>query len=206
MRNVKIPMKIKMHLALIGTLAAASLLPLSASATPGFTGDYATAEWTLYEERNGVAGDWSGFVDTSGAPNSISLTGQDDDSGFDGLTQYTVSAAKDGTFEFAWDYSTLDSAAQWDPFGYVLNGVLTTLFDDGTEIIGDGTMSIAASAGDVFGFYIATGDNTFGAATAVISDFCGPGCDDKPVYVPLPATLALLGFGLLIPAMRRRRR
>lgn len=79
----------------------------------GFAGVYAPANWTF------TANGGDGSVDTSAAPASITLTGNDNDS--EGLvTVYTINAAASGPVAFNWAYNTDDDDGM-DTFGYLLN-------------------------------------------------------------------------------------
>ncbi|GCL41539.1 hypothetical protein [Dolichospermum planctonicum] len=68
-----------------------SILALSAPAraiTFGFTGDYAPSNWNLTNSNA------DGLVNTSNAPNSITLTGGDNGSDSFGRTTYSITNTK----------------------------------------------------------------------------------------------------------------
>ena len=154
------------------TLAAAS------SASAAFQGPYAPINWTLTNSNA------DGFVDTTGAPASISLTGGDNDSGDPGTTDYTTTAAAAGTVTFDWNYSSSDDPG-WDGFGYLLNGSFSFLADSSGQ---NGTSTFNVLAGDSFGFRIFTEDNDLGPGSVTISNFSAP--------IPEPSTvLSLLVLG-----------
>lgn len=157
------------------TLAAAS--SASAATVFGFQDAYAPINWTFANSNA------DGFLNTGGAPASISLTGGDNGSGSSGTTDYTTTAAAAGTVTFDWNYSTADGPF-WDTFGYLLNGSFTFLTDSPSN----GTSTFNVLAGDSFGFRIATVDNGFGRASVTISNFSAP--------IPEPSTvLSLLVLG-----------
>lgn len=132
----------------------------SASAAISFSGSYAPANWTLTNSNA------DGFVDTTNAPTSITLTGGDNGSGF-GTTDYTVTATNSETISYDWNYSSTDEPG-FDEFLRLLNGSATFLADSNGQ---SGTDSFAVSPGDTFGFRIATDDNVFGPGIVTVGDF-----------------------------------
>lgn len=74
---------------------------------------------------------------------------------------------------FNWNYSTADEDqnTQYDPFGYLINGIFTQQTDDSGGISQNGTSTFNVGAGDNFGFRIATVDNVFGRGSVTISNF-----------------------------------
>lgn len=162
------------------TLAAAS--GASAGTVFGFQDAYDPINWTFTNSNA------DGFVNTGGAPASISLTGGDNGSGDFGTTDYTTTAAAAGTVTFDWNYSTADVSAFWDPFGYLLNGSFTQVTNDGGGVVQNGTSTFNVLAGDSFGFRIFTRDNSVGPGSVTISNFSAP--------IPEPSTvLSLLVLG-----------
>ena len=158
------------------TLAAAS--SASAATVFGFQSPYAPINWTLTNS------DADGFVDTTGAPASISLTGGDNGSFSFGTTDYTTTAAAAGTVTFDWNYSSNDSPG-FDGFGYLLNGSFSFLANSSGQ---SGTSTFNVLAGDSFGFRIFTSDNIVGPGIVTISNFSAP--------IPEPSTvLSLLVLG-----------
>ncbi|MFM7875379.1 MAG: PEP-CTERM sorting domain-containing protein [Microcystis panniformis] len=157
------------------TLAAAS--GASAATVFGFQDAYDPINWTLTNSNA------DGFVNTGGAPASISLTGGNNGSFNFGTTDYTTTAAAAGTVTFDWDYSTNDDPG-FDGFGYLLNGSFSFL----TDSPNNGTSTFNVLAGDSFGFRVYTIDNVFGRGSVTISNFSAP--------IPEPSTvLSLLVLG-----------
>ena len=177
-------------------LASATLVLAAspAQALTQFAGDYAPGNWTQT-----IGGD--GSIDTSGAPASIILRGADDDSGNDVNTDFTIAAPTAGTVSFDWNYSTLDTISEFDPFGYLLNGAFTQLTNNGGGLTQSGSASFSVLSGDVFGFRQNTIDSCCGKASTTISNFNGP---TAPASVPGP--LPILGVGAAFAYGRRLRR
>jgi hypothetical protein len=182
--------------------AGAALILSSQSARADFSGAYDPANWTLFNSTvplNPPPGSFTGngFVNITGAPASISLTGSDGPNVSGAInTDYTIAAAGAGTWSFDWSYTTLDSASGFDPAFYLLNGTPTTLISN-SATTGSGSVSITVNAGDVIGFRIRTLDNSFGPGTVTITNFVAP--------VPAPGSLALLGLAAVSRRSRRRR-
>lgn len=86
-----------------------------AVASADFSGAYAPANWTVFDEAGGsVFQDSSTAILTSG---DVSVVG---------FTTLTINAAADGDFSFDWDYFSTDTGT-FDEGGYILNGVTTPL-------------------------------------------------------------------------------
>ncbi|OLP15429.1 PEP-CTERM motif family protein [Leptolyngbya sp. 'hensonii'] len=183
----------KFSLAVAGSVVTVGLLGSSAMAA-GFSGEYAPSEWTLTNTNT------NGFVNTSGVPGSISLTGGNNGGSGFGQTAYTTAAKASGLVSFNWDYTTNDvDGSSFDPFGYILNGTFTQLTSNGLKTPQTGNFSFAVLQGDTFGFAVNTTDNILGAANVVISNFAAP--------VPEPATVAgLLAIGALGAGAIKRKR
>jgi hypothetical protein len=141
----------------------------SSGTVNGFTSSYAPGNWTTI---NTVGGSFN----TSGAPNSISITSGN--SGIAGGTEMRLTVPANGTISFTWSYSTIDGAA-YDYPQYTTNGSTYTNLPgystSGSSIQGPSTASIAVTAGSIFGIRMYTADGGFGAATTIFSNFSGPG-------------------------------
>jgi len=169
-----------------------------AQALTQFAGYYAPANWT-----QSIQGD--GFINTGGAPASISLSGADDGSFADQNTDFTIAAPLAGTVSFDWAYSTNDSFGPlFDPFGYLLNGAFTQLTDNSGAQNQTGLASFSVLAGDVFGFRQNSIDSDFGRASTTISNFNGP--LPAPGTASVPGPLPLLGAGAAFGWSRQLRK
>jgi hypothetical protein len=161
-----------------------------AQALTQFAGDYAPANWT-----QSIQGD--GFINTGGAPASISLSGADDGTETNQNTDFTIAAPTAGTVSFDWAFSTDDWLPGFDPFGYLLNGAFTQLTIDDSSLTQSGSVSFSVLAGDVFGFRQNSSDSIFGRASTTISNFTAPA---------VPGPLPLLGAGAAFGWSRQLRK
>ena len=168
------------------------------SAFAGFSGNYDVSNWTPFID--------SGSIDLSGAPTSISITsGNNTVSEFISNQDFVIAATGAGmvgTVGFDWNYFTKDEfdSAEWDPFGYVLNGNFNQLTDDNGGASQSGTVEFSVSEGDVFGFRAHSVDSILGAATTTISNF-------YHIFVPVPepGTILLFGTGIVYLFSIRRK-
>ena len=181
---------ISVQQALAYAVAGAAALGAPAIAQADFSGPYDHANWTFTQAGN------SSFTANL---TSLTLTGSNNGSTLNALTEYTIAADASGTVSFDWDYSSVDSL-NWDYGGFSVNGVFTTLAFNSTA--GSGNFSTAVNAGDIIGFWVFSQDSTFGAGVLEITNFSGP------VAVPEPGSLGLLALGTVGGALglRRRRR
>ncbi|BAY13928.1 PEP-CTERM sorting domain-containing protein [Calothrix sp. NIES-2098] len=182
---MKLATKLSMATASIAlSFAAVGAKPAEAA----FIGPYAPSNWTLIN-RNA-----DGFVNTTGAPSSVTLFGGDNGSNSYGTTDYIVQAVADGVLSFKWNYSTADAAAFFDPFSFVKNGIVTNLFSS-LSTTGQGTFSTNVAAGDFFSFQVKTSDNKYGRGSVTISDFSAPFSEPVPEPLTIASSAIALGFG-----------
>ena len=165
-------------------LAGIAGLAFTGAASAQFTRPYDPANWTLT-----TTGD--GSVDTSLAPASITVIGNNNSIGGD--TDYTIPSGGAGNFAFDWSYTSPDSGT-YDSAYYLVNGVATFLAANNSQ--GFGSISVPVSSGDIIGFRVNSADGGFGAGSLTISNFSAP--------IPSPGSLALLGMGGILAARRRR--
>ncbi len=162
--------------------------------TNGFSGNYAPNQWTKVEPENSS-------VDDSGAPETVVITSVDDVISGGAYTEYKVTLAGDGTVSFNWEFIPYDSTPGKEVFGYMLDGVRTSLSSPDpnhptTVIALFGSESIAVTQGQEFGFYVQSIDGAFDPGEAIIDRFSAP--------IPEPATLLLAGLGVTVLTHRRR--
>ncbi len=178
-------------LALAGATLGLAANP--AQAITLFAGPYAPANWT-----QSIGGD--GSINTSGAPGSTTLNGPNDNSYNPQNVDFTIAAPAAGTVSFDWSYSTNEQDADFDPFGYLVNGNFTILTNPNRDQSGSSTFSVVQ--GDVFGFRQQSVDSAGDRASTTISNFNGP-TSAPPSSVPGP--LPLLGAGAAWGWSRRLR-
>lgn len=184
----------------------ATLLGLSAPALAQFSGVYDPAIPGTWATSHFLPGTTDlGSVDTSSAPGSITLVGPDTGSGDFSRLEFTIVAPAAGQVSFSWSYVSNDNTVDplWDPAGYRYGAgpaQLTQLSVDAGTVSQSGSVSFNVTAGQTFGFYVTSLDNTGGYATLTISNFTAP--------IPEPASVAMMSLGLLgvaAAAARRRR-
>jgi hypothetical protein len=182
-------------------LALAGSLPASAAPVYGFTGLFAPTNWT--------AQPISSFVNDSGAPNSITLTGPDDGSGNPNTYTYSIALPPNNyAVAFNWSYTSTDSLAAFDQFGYTLNGSpFINLSDPFGGLSQSGSIKLVFNPGDTFSFAMDSLDNIGGPAITQIYNFSAGLPNEIPdcPCVPVPGPLPILGVGAAFGSIRRLR-
>ncbi|MFM5888029.1 MAG: hypothetical protein ACKOQS_07030 [Dolichospermum sp.] len=171
-----------------------SILALSAPARAiiGFTGDYAPSNWNLTNSNA------NGSVNTSNAPNSITLTGSNNQSGGFGITTYSITNTKPVpvNISFNWLYSTHNNSNIWDWFAVNQNGSYTTIAISNNA---GGTYTTLIPNGNTFGFSIATSSNFSPRGSVTISNF-------SATPVPFESNAAPAGMAIVFGAFFVRRK
>ena len=184
-------------------LSVGMISPAMAGVPGGFSDAYAPPNWTEFTEGNG-------FVDTTGAPASISVIGSDesiDCLGFfpfslppnllrpeqhDGLncvTDFTITIPCDGTVDFDWSSVNSQESNLFDVPGFLVNGVFTVLNHAGTD---SGSQGVPVQLGDVFGFRVDATDDFSGFGVLDITNFDGPQCVVGGEFLPIDSTALVL--------------
>lgn len=183
-------------LATAAVMALAPLAPVQAA----FSGYYAPSNWTLLNVNS------DGYVDSSAAPDAITLVGSDNGSGDFGDTYWWIAAPTSGTVSFDWFYASFDNPGFDNAYFAIASDEADFLdFSASYEFLSDidgdsGTFSIFVNAGELIAFNVDSVDGLFSPGELTIRNFSGPA-------VPEPAAWAMMiaGFGLVGAAMRRRK-
>nr|MBS0037246.1 T9SS type A sorting domain-containing protein [Saprospiraceae bacterium] len=131
----------------------------------GFAEFFEPSNWT-FDPKAG-----NGMVDESYAPDSIKITGSNSFTNDTISTLYCIDVTINSDVSFDWDYQSLNTSPDWDPFGYMVNGVFTQLTDDNGPLTQNGSEVIPLKAGDEFCYNVFTVDDILGEAVVVISNF-----------------------------------
>ncbi len=134
----------------------------------GFSDEFAPTNWTFDAD----GGD--GSVNTTNAPNSINFLSSDNQSGGANNSTYciTIPGGNEGILEFDWDYESNDQDGPlYDPFGYIVNGIVSQLSNDNGADNQSGSVSFTINAGDQFCFLVRSTDQQLGRAETQISNF-----------------------------------
>jgi hypothetical protein len=134
----------------------------------GFSGEFAPANW-VFDSDGG-----DGNVDVSSAPASIRIIGSDSQANVENNTTYciTIPGSNNGVLNFTWNYETVDQdGAEWDPFGYAVNSVITQLTDNNGPDSQNGNVNLNINAGDIFCFVANSVDQLFGEAFTELTNF-----------------------------------
>ena len=174
------------------SLLCVMAIAVSACAGPiSFSGQFDPSLATV--QTNGG----NGWFDASGAPASVTLWGSDSDQGTQIITLVTWNiTTPESNLWFFWHYKTWDVVGPfYDRAGYYLNGSYVQLTNDSGPNSQHGLVIIPSlSPGDVFGFYVDSIDDLFGAAQISISASA----------IPEPATWTLLALGSVALLVRRK--
>jgi len=141
----------------------------------GFNNCYSTGNWSVQHLNGG-----NGFVNTGGAPNTITLTGPNGTSG-NAYTLYQITVPATGTI--SWNWSVVHNDCSYDTYGYRINGIDYPLATCGAS----GSTSVSVTAGQTFAFYGRSHDGCCGTFTATISNFSKPciGSSCQSALVPV---------------------
>ena len=185
-------------------VAAALLLVAPTAAQADFSGAYDPANWDI------STGLGDGSVDTSSAPDSITVIGANN--GVDVITivnfntDFTIAAKGTGLWSFDFVWENTDDLV--DPFffdfgGFLLNGDFTE-FGGADASSGQLPISVPVVLGDIIGYRVNCTDCVNGRGFLTISNFSAP---VGVVSTPEPGTLILVALGaagLAVARLRRR--
>ncbi len=117
-----------------------------------------------------LGADGTAIFDPS-TPTSVTIVGGNNGSNNQGDSVFAILITEDVTISFDWDYTTADTAAGFDSFGYVIDDLASyTQLTDDTMTTQNGSSTVNLTAGQTFGFTVRTNDNTFGASTTNITN------------------------------------
>jgi hypothetical protein len=114
-----------------------------------FNGIYDVGNWTTTLTNS------DGAVDTSSAPDVITMVGGNNGSGGPGEILFSIIAPTNDSFAFSWNYLTFDfDGSAFDPAGYEIDGVKTQLSPSFSEFgfLGSGVTTVNLTSGESFGF------------------------------------------------------
>lgn len=184
-----------MRHALMKILGAAALaLGFAMPSLADFSGPYALANWTTTPGADGTGGT---IIPATGSSASALLIqgGNDGDcGGLDCRVSFWITVPGAGNISFDWAFENTDVDVCCEQFGFGVDNVLTTLASGDTTPV-NGSEVVPVGAGAKFEFWYDCTDCGFGPGSASVRSFSGPGGNGGTV--PEPATLALLGLGLL---------
>ena len=143
------------------TLRAATLA-LGTCALAGFSAN-ASAAYAFSNENSAADGSISGSYP------AFTITGSDNGAG-ENTAFYTQTFTSSQVVTFTWQYASADSETDYDPAGWILDGVETQLSINGDMgTTSSGTTSVTVHMGDTFGFYVYSIDSLYGAGMLAIN-------------------------------------
>jgi len=156
-----------------------------------FTGDYDPSHWTLVN----TSADGTASFGSGGA--TLTLVGGNTGTGLSGTTDFFILAPVSGAFQFQYAYSSTDVPG-FDFAGYLLDGGFFQLADTNGQ---HGSVSVAVTAGERFGFRVGAADNEGEPGILTVSDF------NPPTAAPEPSSqlLVLLAPALILVSRVQRR-
>ncbi|MBK7699519.1 MAG: hypothetical protein IPJ39_12695 [Saprospiraceae bacterium] len=88
------------------------------------------------------------------------------------MTTLCINVPASGSITFTWNYQSFDSysSANWDRFGYSVNGVFTQLTLNDGPLVQSGTNTVTLNSGDVFCF-VQGSDNVDGVGVTISNMF-----------------------------------
>jgi len=151
-----------------------SAVSTSSGTVAGFTDYYAPGNWTV--SHSPVTD--IGSVNTSGAPNSISVTSSDGGNYGAHSVFFSIVVPASGNVSFNWNYTTTDvDGAAFDLPQYAIDGTIignVSGFNPNGANSQSGTATISLTAGQTFSFVMTAMDDILGAATTIFSNFIAP--------------------------------
>ena len=176
----------------------AATLALGTCALAGFSAN-ASATYVFSNEGPGdasIAGSYPAFT-IAGSNN-----GAGEDTAF-----YVQDFLASEIVTFTWHYASADtSGTNYDPAGWILNGVESQLsVNGGPGTLSDGTTSVTVHAGDTFGFYVYSLDSQYGAGMLAVNQDLPPPPPPPAIPEPANAALTMAGLAALFVAVRRRK-
>jgi hypothetical protein len=138
-----------------------------------------------------------GTVDVGADHLSFTLTGGNTGSGLPGSTDFFTVSQTSGLVEFQYSYSSLDTPG-FDSAGYRVGNIRTQLsFTDGES----GFASLTVSAGQTYGWWVDTSDNT--GEPGILSVSFSPAVTPA---TPEPASFLLLLAGFAVAAITPKKK